>query len=79
MDDWLMQEPWAGFFEDNEVGEDSVLGLSIKLFSKLIKYGKKKKRAEEEELASVYNVSVYRVLPYPPGTKDVKDSYVQRS
>jgi hypothetical protein len=23
-----------------------------------------------------YNVDVYRVLPYPPGTKDVKDFFI---
>jgi len=33
----------------------------------------------EEEEEESYNVSVYRVLPYPPNTKDAKDFFVQRT
>jgi hypothetical protein len=34
---------------------------------------------QEEEIEEYYNVTVYRVLPYPPNTKDVKDFFVQRN
>jgi|GEM_PF-4822241 len=33
----------------------------------------------EEEDEESYNVSVYKVLPYPPNTKDVNESFVQRT
>ena len=80
MDEWLMQEPWTRFFEENDIDENSVLSHTIKMIGKLIKSYKKKKRIEdEEEIGSYYNVCIYRVMPYPPGTKDVNDSYVQRT
>jgi hypothetical protein len=34
---------------------------------------------EEEDTDENYNVSVYQILPYPPNTKDVKDSFIQRT
>jgi len=40
---------------------------------------RKKRKEEEEEMEQYYNVSVYRVLPYPPHTKDEKDFFVQRN
>lgn len=46
----------------------------------LIQLMKRKKIIDqEEEMEEYYNVSVYRVLPYPPNTKDVKDFFVQRN
>ncbi|PNX48787.1 MAG: hypothetical protein BV459_01580 [Thermoplasmata archaeon M11B2D] len=33
----------------------------------------------EDEDEESYNVSVYKVLPYPPNTKDVNESFVQRT
>jgi hypothetical protein len=33
----------------------------------------------EEDAAEDYNVSVYKILPYPPNTKNVKDSFIQRT
>jgi len=32
----------------------------------------------EEQKKQDYNVAVYRVLPYPPGTKDVKDFFIDK-
>ncbi len=26
-----------------------------------------------------YNVSIYQILPYPPNTKDPRDSFIQRT
>jgi hypothetical protein len=40
---------------------------------------RKKKKDQEEEIQEYYNVTVYRILPYPPNTKDVKDFFVQRN
>jgi len=40
---------------------------------------RKKRKDEEEEIQEYYNVCVYRVLPYPPHTKDEKDFFVQRN
>jgi len=40
---------------------------------------RKKRKDQEEEIQEYYNVSVYRVLPYPPNTKDEKDFFVQRN
>jgi hypothetical protein len=34
---------------------------------------------EEEEMKQYYNVAVYKVLPYPPQTKDVKDFFMQKT
>jgi len=33
----------------------------------------------EEYSEEDYNVCVYQILPYPPNTKDVKDSFIQRT
>ena len=33
----------------------------------------------EEYSEEDYNICVYQVLPYPPNTKDVKDSFIQRT
>jgi hypothetical protein len=41
--------------------------------------GKKSEEEEEEQLEEYYNVCVYRMLPYPPNTKEVKDFFVQRT
>ncbi len=40
---------------------------------------RKKSKEEEEEIQEYYNVSVYRVLPYPPNTKDEKDFFIQKN
>jgi hypothetical protein len=34
---------------------------------------------DEEKDEESYNIGVYRVLPYPPNTKDAKDFFVQRN
>lgn len=34
---------------------------------------------EDDETEENYNVSVHRMLPYPPNTKDVKDFFIQRN
>ena len=39
----------------------------------------KKSKEEEEEIQEYYNVSVYRVLPYPLNTKDEKDFFIQKN
>lgn len=52
----------------------------LDIFEMLVKKRKKKKkRIEDEEMSSYYNVVIYQMLPYPPGTRDIKDSYVQRT
>jgi hypothetical protein len=83
MDDWLTndeQELWETFFEDSQLEEDTLLANFLKLFGKQITWRRKKKSIdEEEEIGSYYNVCVYRVLPYPPNTKDTKDFFVQRT
>jgi hypothetical protein len=33
----------------------------------------------EEYSEEDYNICVYQVLPYPPNTKDVRDSFIQRT
>ncbi len=33
----------------------------------------------EEDTAESYNVAVYKVLPYPPNTKHVKDFFIERT
>ncbi|MCX6671630.1 MAG: hypothetical protein NTX92_06900 [Euryarchaeota archaeon] len=33
----------------------------------------------EEYSEEDYNICVYQMLPYPPHTKDVKDSFIQRT
>jgi hypothetical protein len=33
----------------------------------------------EEYSEEDYNICVYQMLPYPPNTKDVKDSFIQRT
>jgi hypothetical protein len=50
-------------------GSDELLDNSLKEIMKLFDYikGKKKKR-NDEEIEEYYNVYVYQVLPYPPGT-----------
>jgi hypothetical protein len=40
---------------------------------------RKKSKDQEEEIQEYYNVSVYRILPYPPNTKDEKDFFVQKN
>jgi hypothetical protein len=42
-------------------------------------YGQKNLAEEEEDTDENYNVCVYQILPYPPNTKDVKDSFIQRT
>jgi hypothetical protein len=39
---------------------------------------KKIRDESEEDAGEYYNVSVYRILPYPPSTKNVKDFFIQR-
>ena len=34
---------------------------------------------EEEEMKQYYNVAVYKVLPYPSHTKDVKEFFMQKT
>jgi hypothetical protein len=83
MDEWLMmneEELWRTFFEEDASEEDSLMVHFMKLFCKEIKWRKKKKSIDqEEEMGYYYNVSVYRVLPYPPNSKDVQDFFVQRN
>jgi hypothetical protein len=50
------------------------LETSLKLLKR-----KKSKEEEEEQLEEYYNVCVYRILPYPPNTKQTKDFFVQRT
>jgi len=71
MKDWLLmseEEVWERFFYENESEDDSLLANFMRLFREQPKWRKKKKKSidEEEEIKSYYNVSVYRVLPYPP-------------
>jgi len=78
---WMDEEEvWKTFFDVNESEDDSLLANCVRLFSKQVyRWKKKKKKIDEEELEAYYNVAVYQVLPYPPKTKDVNDSYVQRT
>ena len=75
------EEEVVTFFDKNRGENESLLANCIRLLDEQIKWLKKKKKNinEEEEIQSSYNVSVYRVLPYPPNTKDTKDFFVQRS
>ena len=41
--------------------------------------GQKNLDEEEEDTDENYNVCVYQILPYPPNTKDIKDSFIQRT
>jgi len=34
---------------------------------------------DEEYSEEDYNICVYQILPYPPNTKDPKDSFIQRT
>jgi HJR/Mrr/RecB family endonuclease len=82
MDDWLtldQEEPVETFFMENESGDDSLLVHFLKLFDKRRKQKKKKSSDQEEELKSHYNVYIYRVLRYPPTSKDVQDFIIQRN
>ncbi|MCX6664038.1 MAG: hypothetical protein NTZ75_07305 [Euryarchaeota archaeon] len=82
MEDWLLmseEDVWEHFFYENESEDDSLLANFMRLFREQSKWRKKKSIDEEEEIKSYYNVSVYRVLPYPPHTKDEKDFFVQRN
>jgi hypothetical protein len=82
MDEWSMMD-------DDESGETFFGAITSKDQSLFIKFlqlfdeqgtpRKKKKRSDEEDIGSYYNVGVYRVLPYPPNTKDAKDFFVQRT
>jgi hypothetical protein len=53
----------------------------FKMFFKTYKflYRIKNLDEEEEDTDENYNVCVYQILPYPPNTKDVKDSFIQRT
>jgi AAA15 family ATPase/GTPase len=81
MNIWSMmdeKEIWKNFLDDGE-SEDDVFFLQRKesfiLSSKL----RKKKKNIDEEIGYYYNVSTYRILPYPPNTKDIKDFFIQRT
>jgi hypothetical protein len=61
------KERWRSYSTDHwEVIDD----LSLGSFEIL-------KDANEQEKEE-YNIAVYRVLPYPPYTKDVKDFFIDR-
>jgi hypothetical protein len=78
MDDWLtldQDEPLETFIVENESGDNSLLVHFLKLFDKRIKQKKKKISDQGEEMISHYNVYVYRILPYPPDSKDVQDFF----
>lgn len=72
------EEDWVTFFDEYESDDDSLLINFVRLFDEHPSLWKKKKM-DEDEIESYYNVSVYRVLPYPPNTKDVKDFFAQRT
>ena len=83
MEDWLMMDAEeSSKTSDEEIwwkDFSSILKI-MELFDDEIGLVKRKKRKDqEEEEEQYYNVSVYRVLPYPPHTKDVKDFFVQRN
>ena len=83
MDDcWMidLEEGWEIIFKKDEPEEDSLLLKYLRVFDYQIKLRKKKKSNEQkDEIESYYNVSIYRVLPYPPNSKDVKDSFIHKN
>jgi len=76
MDEWLMvghEDPFALLKEYIEEGDPSFVGVW-----QLSKRLKKKKMNLEEEM-EYYNIDVYKMLPYPPHTKELKDFFILRT
>jgi hypothetical protein len=82
-EDWCMMDAEESSENSDEEKEGKEYFMIFKAMERLgdpLNFLKRKKRKdEEEEEEQYYNVSVYRVLPYPPHTKDVKDFFVQRN
>jgi hypothetical protein len=53
------------------------LSKTMKLFTPKFLLGEEEDAEEYSE--EDYNVGLYQILPYPPNTKDVKDSFIQRT
>ena len=83
MEYWLMsaaEEPSENSYEEKEGREYFMIFKAMERLDDLFTRAmRKKKKDQEEEIQEYYNVSVYRMLPYPPNTKDVKDFFVQRN
>ena len=83
MEYWLTgaaEEPSENSDEEKEGREYFMIFKAMERFDDLLSWVMRKKRKDqEEEIQEYYKVSVYRMLPYPPNTKDVKDFFVQRN
>jgi len=83
MEDWLMidsEEQSENSDEEKEGKEYFLIFKAMERLDDLLsRMMKKKRNDQEEEIQEYYNVSVYRVLPYPPNTKDEKDFFVQKN
>jgi len=83
MEYWLTsaaEEPSENSDEEKEGREYFMIFKAMERFDDQLSWVMRKKRKDqEEEIQEYYNVSVYRVLPYPPNTKDVKDFFVQKN
>ena len=74
------EEPlWKSFLQRFNP-EDDFWEQQSDFIEMFIKKRKKKKKGEnDEEIGYYYNVGIYQILPYPPGTKDVRSSFVHRT
>jgi hypothetical protein len=83
MEDWLMMDTEESSDNSDEEKEGKEYFMIFKAMERLgdpLNFLKrKKKKDEEQEVEQYYNVSVYRMLPYPPHTKDEKDFFIQKT
>ena len=82
MGDWqgAEEEEWFVTFFDCDVPEnESFFPYFVRLFGEQGKWRKKKKKVEKEDEECYYNINIYKILPYPPNTKDVKEFFIQRT
>jgi len=74
------EEPSENCEEEREQNGYFRIFQLMEQFDAILKLLKgKKSEEEEEELVEYYNVGVYRILPYPPNTKETKDFFIQKT
>ncbi|MBN1860005.1 MAG: hypothetical protein JW840_00935 [Candidatus Thermoplasmatota archaeon] len=82
MGDWQGAEEedcWQTFFDCDVPEDESLFPYFVRLFSEESKWRKKKKKSDADVEESYYNISVYKILPYPPNTKDPKEFFIQKT
>lgn len=73
------EECFVTFFDCDVPKDESFFPYFVRLFGEQGKWRKKKKKSDEELEESYYGIGVYKILPYPPNTKDPRDFFIRKT